>query len=64
MKLNKRQREYLAESLAKIGEYLVSIVILGQIVIGRVNLSLTLIAGILFLVALTMGIFILRKVEE
>lgn len=64
MKLNNRQREYLAESLAKIGEYLVSIVILGQIVAGRVDLTLTLTAGALFLVALTMGTFILRKVED
>ncbi len=54
MKLNKRQHEYLAESLAKVGEYLVSIVILGQLVVGRVNLSLTFIAGILFLVAIAM----------
>lgn len=64
MNLNNRQREYLAESFAKVGEYLVSIVILGQLVAEKIDLWLTLIAGASFAVAMTMGTFILRKVEE
>ncbi|MEE8167756.1 MAG: hypothetical protein V3T58_02645 [Candidatus Hydrothermarchaeales archaeon] len=62
--MNKRQREYLAESLSKISEYLVSIVILGQIVSGRVNLFMTIMAGILFALSLAMGTFILGKIED
>lgn len=65
MGLSNRQREYIADSLGKISEYLVSIVILGQFVAGRgVDSGLTLIAGFLFVASMMMGTFILGKVEE
>jgi hypothetical protein len=64
MELNNRQREYLAGSISKVGEYLVSLVILGQLVAGKANLALTVTADVLFSVSLALGTFISRKVEN
>lgn len=55
MRISKKKRVYLADTAAKIAEYIVSLVILGQIITGRINIWVLIVAGITFVVFVIVG---------
>ena len=64
MKIGNKRRTYLADALAKIAEYIVSLIILGSIVSGKIHfwvLAFGCLAGIFFMVV---GMAVLPEEED
>jgi len=56
MKIGNKRRTYLADALAKIAEYIVSLIILGQLVKeGQINIKILVFAGLGFAISLVIG---------
>lgn len=52
MTISKAKRKFIAENLARSAEYVLSIVILGHLISGRINVSVLIGGGVTYLVFL------------
>ena len=55
MKISNKKRIYLADNITKVAQYIISIVILGQIVTNKINVSVLIVAGIIFVILIILG---------
>ena len=55
MRISNKKRVYLADNITKVAQYIVSIVILGQIVTNKINVSVLIVAGIVFIILIMLG---------
>ncbi|MEW6619170.1 MAG: hypothetical protein AB1422_07505 [bacterium] len=63
MKITNEKRKFLAENIVKVAEYIFSIVILGQIISGKVNMYLLVGSGIVFILLFGCALLIFPNKE-
>lgn len=64
MKFGKTTRKFTADVLTKIAEYLLSIVILGTIISGHINMLLLIGSGIGFILLIIVAIILISTTEN
>ena len=64
MKFGKKTREFTADTLRKIAEYLLSIVILGSIISGHFYWNLLITSGIIFILLILIAIITMATTED
>jgi len=64
MKIGNKRRTYLADTFAKTAEYIISLVILGQVVTGKINGIVLFFAILGCAVCILGGMFLIPGGEE
>lgn len=66
MKVGPEKRRYLAETLARVAEYVMAVAILGQLLEGERGPSIVVLATgfLMYLVCVTMGLWITPEEEK